>query len=425
MRIFFSGIGGSGIGPLALLASDAGFDVLGSDIAASDFSAQLEKRDITVLIGQDGSQIKQAHADQAIDWLVYTPALNDDHPELQFAAQEGIRVSKSGEFINHVLKEKQLKLVAMSGTHGKTTSTAMMSWLFHRFEIPSSYIIGSEVSWGPSARYEKGSEYLILEADEYDKKMLDFSPYSSVISSIDYDHPDTYPTVQDYKDAFIDFIADSHCSYLWREDAQYLELDSALPHCAHVYGAEEDLSQLRLAGEHNRHNAFLVAKAFAELFPTIKFSEIIAALNDFPGSKRRFEKLADNVYTDYAHHPREIEATLEMASAINPSVVAIYQPHQNVRQHQLMDDGGYGHAFDEARTIYWLPTYLSREDPNQEVLQPKELIRSVAKNKRVTVIDDRKALIEVIKRERDGSLIVCMGAGSIDEWVRSEFASND
>ena len=421
MRIYFSGVGGSGIGPLALLAKDCGYDVIGSDLKESPFSNRLAESGVEILIGQDGSQIEKAHKASQIDWLVYTPALPEDHPELAFARKNGIRISKSSEFINHVLNEKNLKLIAVSGTHGKSTTSAMMSWLFHSFGIPVSHLIGAEPTWGPSAMYQDGSEYLVHEADEYDRKFLDFTPYSAIVSSIEHDHIDTYPTEQDYADAFLDFIASAHCAYLWREDAVSIELNNSMPHCAHVYGVEDSLQGLTLPGDHNKQNAFLVAKAFSELFPDKSFSDIVAVLNTYPGTKRRFEKLRENIYTDYAHTPREIEATLATAKELHKDVYAVYQPHQNVRQHHIIKEGGYGIAFDDADGVYWLPTYLSREDPSQEVLSPEELAKT-AKHKKIEVVEDWDKLKEIVEQASQSAAVVFMGAGDIDDWARENFA---
>ena len=421
MRIYLSGVGGAGIGPLALLAKDLGHEVFGSDVQENSQTKQLEKAGISINYIQDGTELEKLHKKSPIEWFIHTPALSADHPELAFAAGAGIKTSKSGEFINQILEEKNLRLIAISGTHGKTTTTAMMIWLFDRFKFPVSYVVGTDLSWGPNAQFKGESEYLIFEADEYDKKFLDFKPYSAIISAVDYDHPDTYPTVEEYKDAFIDFVASSHCAYLWRDDAVYLNIDGSMPHCAHTYGAEENLNEYKLVGEHNRHNAFLVAQAFKELYPEIPYIEVVKHLNNFPGSKRRFEQLSDNKYTDYAHHPREIESTIEMAHELGKTVVVVYQPHQNVRQHQIIKDGGYKDAFAEADKVFWLPTYLTREDPDQPVLGPKRLVATVSNYKDVEIIEDIDVLIKPITEISKKAIVVFMGAVDIDDWARANF----
>ena len=168
MNIYFSGIGGVGIGPLAMLALDAGYAVGGSDIKESDMTKLLSQRGANVRIGQDGSQIKSEHNKYPIDWLVHSSALADDHPELKFARDNKIRTSKRDEFINIILKEKNLSMLAVAGTHGKTTTTGMLIWLFKSLNIPFSYSVGTTLTFGPPAQYQNGSEYFVYECDEFD-----------------------------------------------------------------------------------------------------------------------------------------------------------------------------------------------------------------------------------------------------------------
>src|SRR5690606_7592299 len=148
MRIYFSGIGGVGIGPLALIAQDMGHDVLGSDLNESRYTKLMQERNVPVLIGQDGSQIELSHEKAPIDWLVVTSALPPDHPEIIFAKERGIRISKRDELLNNLIDEKGLKLIAVSGTHGKTTTTGMLIWLFMQLGVPVSYSVGSDLSYG-------------------------------------------------------------------------------------------------------------------------------------------------------------------------------------------------------------------------------------------------------------------------------------
>lgn len=146
-------------------------------------------------------------------------------------------------------------------------------------------------------------------------------------------------------------------------------------------------------------------------------TSIVDAINQFPGTVRRFEKLADNLYSDYGHHPAEIAATLQMACELSDHVVLVYQPHQNVRQHQIRDDYT-DEVFADAHDVYWLPTYLSREDPSLETLTPEQLSSQVGGDK-VHIADTDDTLWDDICRHRDaGHLVLIMGAGSIDAWVR-------
>lgn len=416
MRIYFSGIGGVAIGPLAEMAIGAGHEVCGSDRAAGLMTEALRRDGITVSFDQSGEFLRSEHQRAPFDWFVYTAALPADHPELVLARQLGIRTSKRDELLAQIITDKQLKLIAVTGTHGKTTTTGMLVWTLQQLGVPVSYLVGSTLSFGPSGRFDPASQFLVYECDEFDRNFLHFSPWLSLITSVDYDHPDTFPTPDDYRAAFRQFGEQSTQVITWREDA-----DVFTP--ANVTVLEQTDPQITLAGEHNRRNGTLAARAAmlvrAAAAPEVKAEAIITALNTFPGTGRRFEKLADNLYTDYGHHPSEIAATLQLAHELNDRVVLVYQPHQNIRQHEVRErytDQIFAHASE----IYWLPTYLTREDPNLPVLTPEELTRQLTTDK-VHIAQLDEALWHTIEQQRArGVLVLGMGAGTIDGWLREQ-----
>ncbi len=412
MNIFFSGIGGVALGPLAQLAHDAGHTVLGSDVAESLTVKELQKRNITVRIGQDGSWLETVHSHIPIDWFVYTAALPANHPELLAATRLGIKTSKRDELLNLILEEKNLQLLAVSGTHGKTTTTGMLVWALQQLNVPVSYSIGSTISFGPSGYYEPGSKYFVYECDEFDRNFLHFSPFLSLITSIGYDHADTYPTKSDYVDAFSEFVTKSEHTIGWQHDFRQL---SDVPSDKTWQLSDNEVMATSLAGEHNRRNASLVLKALEYL----GLENTIATINSFPGTNRRFEKLGTNLYSDYGHHPTEIAATLQMARELSDNVVLVYQPHQNVRQYEIK--ALYRNSFKDAKKIYWLPTYLSRENPDLAILSPEELTTDIANKDAVQTAGLNDNLWDVLNQHRqNGDLVLCMGAGSIDNWVRSQ-----
>ena len=409
MHIYFSGIGGVGLGPLAEIALDAGYSVAGSDPKVSLMTQQLGERGVVASTDQSGEFLRQTHAAQPIDWLIYTVGLPADHPELVAAAELGIRVTKRDELLAHIISEKNLKLIAVAGTHGKTTTSSLFVWTFKQLDIPISYSVGTTMSFGPSGKYDPASEYFVYECDEYDRNFLQFHPYLAVIPSISYDHPDTYPTQDEYDAAFRQFLEQSSGSLFWRETGEKL---------GGVAGAwvlnDDELADVQLPGEHIRRNASLVVKAFERLGVA---GDVISTINQFPGIDRRFEKLAENLYTDYAVHPREIAATIALARELNDDVTVVYQPHQNVRQHGVAAQYT-ADVFGGAREVYWLPTYLTREDPDLPVLTPQELASAVS-NVRYGDLDDD--LWRAIQQARDrGSLVLLMGAGTIDGWARDK-----
>ncbi len=416
MNIFFSGIGGVGIGALAQLAQDAGHTVMGSDTGESLMIKSLIERDIMVSIKQDGHHLKDAHKKTPIDWYVYTSALPEDHPELKAARHLGIKCTKRDELLKEIIAEKNLQLIAVSGTHGKTTTTGMLVWAFQQLGVPVSYSIGSTISFGPSGHFEPGSQYFVYECDEFDRNFLQFSPSLSLITSIGYDHSDTYPTRDDYFAAFSEFLAQSEHAIGWQRDFAWLP---SLPNEKLWQLADNETTTLELAGEHNRRNGTLVLKALEYL----NLSNEPAVLESFPGTNRRFEKLANNLYSDYGHHPTEIAATLQLASELSDNVVLVYQPHQNSRQYEVKPL--YRDALLKSSKTYWLPTYLSREDQSLPVMRPNELIADITNRNDIEVADLNDDLWETIEQHRMiGHLVLCMGAGSIDKWVRDHLKSS-
>lgn len=438
MHIFISGIGGSGLAPLAHLALDCGFTVSGSDTSESLSTQDLINRKVALSFNQNGDFIQQVYTQKPIDWFVYTSAINlKTSAEYQYILQwnqqkpeKQIRVSKRSELLNFILKKKQLKLLAIAGTHGKTTTTAMIVWLFKQLKIPISYSIGTNISFGPSATYEEGSQYFVYECDEFDRNFLDFYPHSTILTSLDYDHPDTYPTKKDYFEAFEQFLNQTDALVIaWQENLMQITTQKELL----AFSKSSDSSQienLKLTGRHNRENGYLAIQLLNSLNISTepKLKEILAK---FPGTQRRFEKLADFIFTDYAHHPKEIQATLQIANEFkqihsldNSKIVLIYQPHQNSRQHLIKKD--YQNCFKIADIVYWLPTYLTRENPNQIILTPQDLIKyTQTKEIFKTASLDAHLSQQLLKHHHNKDIIVFLGAGTIDAWARIFVANLD
>lgn len=426
MHVYFSGIGGAGVGPLALIAHKAGFLVSGSDKQQSTYLDYLKKHGIkSIHVGQDYHQIADVHQQKPIDWFVYTSALpieNPDAPELRFCAEHNIRATKRDDFLNTLLEQKKQRLIAVAGTHGKTTTTAMAIWLFKKLGIPVNYSVGAKFSFGDMGEFSEGATYFIYEADEFDRNFLAFKPYLSLITGIDWDHPDIYPTREEYNRAFRQFIAQSDHTFLWSEDAKRLELSPTPSNSIldeHDSRIDEDLL---LPGGVNRLDAWQVAHATAHLTQQ-PFDEIIKHLNAFPGVSRRFERLAQNIYTDYAHTPPKIRGALQIAEETNPgNVVVVYEGLHNTRQHFIKDE--LRHLFDDTKQLYIVPSYLAREDPHLKTLSPADLVallspRSQAKA-HAAQLDSH--LTETIKSHaKNGDLVLVLsagGGGSLDEWLR-------
>ncbi|NJS41350.1 hypothetical protein HC766_03140 [Candidatus Gracilibacteria bacterium] len=322
------------------------------------------------------------------------------------------------------MREKNLKLVAVAGTHGKTTTTSMIVWAMKQLKIPVSYLIGSQISFGQSSQHQKGSEYFILEADEFDRNFLKYDPAISLITNVDYDHPDVYFDQGEYNQAFADFLAKTkQLTCIYKPDYTKIDSLNKFQNIDVIDQKSEEYTRIskkiKLIGKHNRDNAFLAVKAMKKIC-RISEEEIIKSMSTFPGSKRRMEKIMNGLYSDYAHHPTEIAASLQMASEINGDAIVVYQPHQNVRQHKVKEL--YKDCFDRASKVYWLPTHLSRESKELRVIEPKELVENVEDNIKVEIAELGESLKKnIVKHLEENKTVICMGAGSIDGWLRENF----
>lgn len=429
MHIYFSGIGGTGLGPLALITKQAGHEVSGSDKQNSDYIGYLDKHGVNnVHIGQTYEQIMAIHTSSPIDWLVYTTAVTseqNDPPELQFCREHGIRTSKRDVLLNYILEEKQLDMVAVAGTHGKSTTTAMTIWLLLQLGIPTSHSVGAKMSFADMGHYEPGSRYFVYEADEYARNFLSFHPALSLITGVDWDHPDVYPSRDDYNVAFRSFVEQSVRVVAWQQDVDRAALKIQPPGL--VIGENDELlSVSTLAGSVNRQNATLTAYAVAPLCSR-EPRDLVEILNGFPGLSRRFEQLLPGLYTDYAHTPPKIRGALNTAHEQSGNgVVVVYEGLHNTRQHFIRED--LVHLFDTVAQLYIVPSYLAREDPGLPILSPKDLreILSTETRAKTTPSQLDDTLWQAIQQhQQNGDLVLCLsagGGGSLDEWLRQHIA---
>ena len=416
MKIYISGISGTGMGPLALMAAKAGIDVFGSDLHEGAIYQELVDAGVEVKIGEQNGEFLREKIDDGVEWFVHTSALPEDAPELKVAREAGVRISKRDNLTEFLVRKLGLKMVAVAGTHGKTTTTSMIIWACIKLGLPVAYVVGTTLGFAPSGDYKDGDEYFIYEADEYDRNFLKFYPWLGVITTVSYDHPDIYKTPEDYKDAFLQFS---------RQCENTLE---------ETEGGSVVTTDFHLAGEARRRDAVFAMGAVLAIYQDMMergeaslpdFDEVIRVINEFPGVGRRFEKLADGIYTDYAHHPEEIKATMDVALDQmdidgKKGVVVVYQPHQNTRQHEVQDL--YYDAFIGADKVFWLPTYLTREDESLSILKPLDFINGLNNAEVAEAAELNDELFEKIKKYRDDDyLVILMTAGPADEWLRKKY----
>jgi UDP-N-acetylmuramate--alanine ligase len=295
----------------------------------------------------------------------------------------------------------------------------MTIWLLQQLGIPLSYSVGAKLSFGDMGHYEPTSEYFVYEADEYDRNFLAFSPYYALITGITWDHQDIFETEDAYREAFKTFLSQTNVASVWEEDTgkiQGVQIDEL-----QVLRDDTALQSFTLLGHVNRRNAWQAVQAVHTL-TNANVTTLIDHMNRFPGVSRRFEALAPNLYTDYAHTFEKIQGAIGVALETNQNVVVVYEGLHNRRQHFMLQQDQFTHLFDGVKSLYWVPSYLAREDPNQELLTPEKLIGLTQLASLAIPMQLNDALWDAIKTQlANGDLVLCIsagGGGSLDEWVR-------
>lgn len=408
---YFIGIGGVGMSALAQLLADQGVRVTGSDRDESPVTELLASKGITVVIGQ-----KAENVPQDADIVVYSDAVGTDNPER--ARAKGLKIPEYSYFqmLGKVSEGKHT--VAVSGTHGKTTTTGMLTRILYDAEASPTAIIGSIVKDFGSNYVAGKSDLFIVEADEYRAHLLELSPYVLVITNLEWDHTDFYPSLEAMQETFRKAIsrvpADGAIVTNPANEAVAACLSAAKAKI--IDYTKEPAYELRLPGEFNAMNACAAAAAAQVAFPSISDADIKKSLAAFEGTWRRFEykgktaKGAD-VYDDYAHHPTAVKATLKALRAkVTGKIIVAFHPHLYSRTKDLLAD--FAGAFSDADTVLIAPIYAAREK-DDGTISSEILAKRVRKNG-----TDAQALsFEAIERELTqagtGDTIMTMGAGDI------------
>jgi UDP-N-acetylmuramate--alanine ligase len=444
-RIHLIGIGGTGLSAIARVLLEMGHTVSGSDRAESAFTRDLQSAGATIHIGHNPKNVTGA------DLVVRSSAIPDDNPEVAAARAARIPVLKRADFLASLMEGRTG--IAIAGTHGKTTTTAMIAWMLAALKQDPSFIVGGVLAnLGTNARFGKGSTF-VIEADEYDRMFLGLKPSIEVVTNIEHDHPDCYPTLAELQAAFMDFV-------------HRLPTDGTLIACAEDPGAFALLSktekigktvlayglkpttsngrkietytsvlsvngkggftfnacvlgnsatvELQVPGKHNILNA-LAALTVAQLL-NLPLLDAAQALGQFVGTGRRFEVRGEAngiiVIDDYAHHPTQIQATLAAARCRYPRspIWVVWQPHTYSRTQMLLDL--FANSFGDADEVIVTEVYPARE--------PKQAFSS----KKVVDVMPRPAhfiagLSEVsnylITHLRPGDVLLVLSAGDADQ----------
>lgn len=428
MHIHFVAIGGAGINPLARFAKLAGYTISGSDLMQSKDTSQLIDEGVSVLIGDALEAFLELNKEQPIDWVVYSSAvsMNPNNKDFfKYLDYHQIKHSKRDQFMAHLISKFNQKMIAIAGTHGKTTTTAMLVYLLSKLGIKANHLLAAKVEFANSINFDIQNQYLVYEADEFDRNFLSFKPYLTLISGLGYDHQEIYPTLESYKDAFHQFAAQSKTFFIYDRDKTFLDHNS--DNIKNISNSDENINKIKLKGLYNREDGYLVSKSVSEIFG-IELQKCLDIISTFPGLYRRMEEISANLYTDYAHTPEKIKAAIntaqEMCKETHQKLIVVYEPLTNRRQ--LHIKAQYSNVFDGIDQLYWVPSYLAREDPDDKILSPKNLIKYL-NNKEIAKPIAIEELDEVIRAHiTKNDFVLCMsggGAGSLDEWLRDNFAN--
>jgi len=414
-KVHFVGIGGIGMSGLARLFLSEGKEVSGSDRVPSEITKALESEGIQFFPHQNGSSLSKN-----IDLVVYTEAIAKDHVEIRRAEELGLTMMSYFEALGMVANEYYL--IAVAGTHGKTTTTAILIDIFEEAGLDPSAIVGSLRSKTKS-NYRKGkSKYFIVEACEYRRDFLSLRPDVLVITNIEHDHVDYYPTLRDVQEAFRTFAAQVREGGLvvmnFGGDNMASILEGLTVPIVDYGKYVNPLRKLSIPGIHNQMNA-AAAVAVAE-YVGISRDIIEHALENFASTWRRFEYKGEvqgaKVYDDYAHHPTAIKATLSGVRELYPDkkIILVYQPHLDSRTEGLFND--FVDAFDEVDSLILYPAYVARADAGSHDTTQRLAEAVRAHDNKVKYIETFEGVIDEVKKIASKEhVVMVMGAGDITE----------
>jgi UDP-N-acetylmuramate--alanine ligase len=439
--VHFMGVGGAGMCALAELLLRSGGRVSGCDLKASRAAEDLRRMGATVVLGHDASHVEDASA------LVVTSAVPPDHPELLRAMERGVPVLKRAQALGAWVN--RARLVAIAGTHGKTTTTAMATEILAAAGLEPTGLVGGRVAaWGGNLRFG-GTELYVVEADEYDRSFHTLTPDVAVVTNLEADHLDVYGDLAGVRTGFRTFLKGVRAGgrvAVCADDTGASTLLAAVGEAGTTYGLsagsrlravdvaldagattcrirEEGVDRGRLAlparGLHNLRNALGAAAAARAL--GVDWDAIRSALTGFAGVGRRFERLGEAggvcVVDDYAHHPTEIAATLEAARTSFPRarLVVAFQPHLYSRTRDFHRE--FGSAVSTADVVWITDVFPAREAPIPGVTGA--LVAQAARDAGAAEVHYHEADLDDLPATlapslREGDVLLTLGAGSVE-----------
>ena len=435
-KIHMIGIGGVSMSGLAEILKNKGYIVTGSDINKSALTDTLIKNNIPVMFGHNENNVKNADA------VVYTAAIKKDNPEYCYAQNNNIPLIERSVLLGEITKLFN-NTIAIAGTHGKTTTTSMLSVAFLESNMDPTISVGGEIP-EINSNYKIGnSEYFLTEACEYVESFLTLSPHCGIILNIEEDHLDYYKDINHIISSFNKFAKkidntgylvinndDKNCHSISSE-AQLIPFGIDTPskfmakniNYTNEYSTfdftedEEKICnvKLKVPGKHNIYNA-LACLTVCKLY-NLDLEKVITALSKFTGAKRRFElkgiKNGISIYDDYAHHPSEIKATLKAAKSKKKNKIwCVFQPHTYTRTKALLNE--FADSFYDADNVIITDIYAAREKDNGEI-NSKDLVDKISKTSNNAIyIKDFEEIISYLKNNsHEDDLIFTIGAGNV------------
>jgi UDP-N-acetylmuramate--alanine ligase len=436
--IHFVGIGGVGMSGIAEVLLAHGFEVSGSDVARGETTKHLEQLGARLHLGHAAGNIGEA------DVVVFSSAIARDNPELCEARRLGVPVIPRAEMLAELMRLQDG--IAIAGSHGKTTTTSLVATVLRAAKLDPTVVIGGKLNVLGSGAALGTGKLLVAEADESDGSFLHLSPVISVLTNIDPEHLDHYGSHAAVKEAFVQFanrvpfyglvvacldhphvqdilprIEKRVATYGLATQADYCARDLAVEGLSTSFelvrrGQSMGRFRVRMPGVHNVLNTLAVIAVADEV--GIAHDVQREALATFAGVQRRFTVLGERrgvtIVDDYGHHPAEIEATLEAARrAYGRRIVVAFQPHRYTRTHHLFDE--LTRAFNRADVLFVTDVYAAGEPPIAGADSPS-LVQAIAAHghRDVTYVQDRNQLARtLLKRSREGDIVITLGAGSI------------
>ncbi|UKH31918.1 UDP-N-acetylmuramate--L-alanine ligase [Actinobacillus pleuropneumoniae] len=448
-QIHFIGIGGAGMSGIAEVLLNEGYQISGSDIAEGPVTKRLAEAGAKVFIGHQAENVAGASV------VVASSAIDDSNPEVRVAKEARIPVIQRAQMLAEIMRFRHG--IAVAGTHGKTTTTAMISMIYTEAKLDPTFVNGGLVKSAGKNAHLGASRYLIAEADESDASFLHLQPMVSVVTNIEPDHMDTYGgDFEQMKATYVKFLRNLPfygLAVMCADDETVIEIAPQVGRQVLTYGFSEkadyrieDYQQtgfqghytvvcpngeridvlLNVPGKHNALNATAALAVAKE--EGIANEAILAALADFQGAGRRFDQLGSFIrpngkvmlVDDYGHHPTEVDVTIKAARSgwENKRVVMIFQPHRYSRTRDLFDD--FVQVLSQVDALIMLEVYAAGEAPIVGA-DSKALCRSIRNLGKVDpiLVSDTDQLGEVLDQIiQDGDLILAQGAGSVSRISR-------